>query len=58
LSLSSDILVSKFAFTFNLYRYNAVSFGVTLAVLTNLAQMVYWKSLTRKVGAAVQAEFS
>lgn len=27
---------------------HSVSFGVTLAVLTNLAQMVYWKSLTRK----------
>ena len=26
---------------------HSVSFGVTLAVLTNLAQMVYWKSLTR-----------
>ena len=27
---------------------HSVSFGVTFAVLTNLAQMVYWKSLTRK----------
>ena len=27
---------------------HSVSFGVTLAVLSNLAQMVYWKSLTRK----------
>jgi hypothetical protein len=25
-----------------------VSFGVTLAMMTNLAQMVYWKSLRRK----------
>lgn len=27
---------------------HSVSFGVTLTVLTNLAQMVYWKSLTRQ----------
>jgi|TARA_B110000971_G_scaffold82828_1_gene84891 hypothetical protein len=27
---------------------HAVSFGVTLAMMTNLAQMVYWKSLARK----------
>mmetsp|Transcript_41701 Transcript_41701/g.66967 ORF Transcript_41701/g.66967 Transcript_41701/m.66967 type:complete len:136 (+) Transcript_41701:181-588(+) len=27
---------------------HSISFGVTLAVLSNLAQMVYWKSLTRK----------
>ena len=27
---------------------HAVSFGITLAMMTNLAQMVYWKSLPRK----------
>lgn len=27
---------------------HSVSFGITLAVLSNLAQMVYWKSLTRQ----------
>ena len=27
---------------------HAISFGVTLAMMTNLAQMVYWKSLSRK----------
>jgi len=27
---------------------HAVSFGVTLAIVSNVAQMVYWKSLTRQ----------